>query len=119
MKFAQCMRQNGVDVPDPGSGGAGQTMRLGGKGTDRAALQAAMKKCQPYLQAGGKMPDMKDPKVRDQYIKFAQCMRKNGVDMPDPKPDGGMALPAQAGDRAKVEKAGKACKGVLAGAGGR
>src|SRR2546423_1371146 len=44
LKFAQCMRQNGVDVPDPGSGHA-ETMRIG-KGAGEEKLQAALKKCQ-------------------------------------------------------------------------
>ncbi|WP_433462698.1 hypothetical protein [Spirillospora sp. CA-128828] len=115
MKFAQCMRENGVDVPDPGTG-EGRALRLG-KGGDRTKLQAALEKCQQWLQAGGKMPDLKDPKVRDQYVKFAQCMREHGVNIPDPGPDGQITIPTQRVDRSKAEKAREACKGSLPGAG--
>ncbi|TYB42889.1 hypothetical protein [Actinomadura chibensis] len=115
LKFAQCMRENGVDVPDPGSGDA-SALRLG-KGAGREKLQAALKQCQQWLQAGGKLPDMKDPKKRDQYVEFAQCMREHGVDMPDPGPDGKIRLPSEGVDRGAVEKARKACQGSLPGAG--
>ncbi|MFF0520176.1 hypothetical protein ACFYTC_15810 [Actinomadura nitritigenes] len=115
LKFAQCMRQNGVDVPDPGSGHA-ETMRIG-KGAGREKLQAAMKKCQSWLQAGGKLPDLKDPKVRDQYVKFAQCMREHGVDMKDPDPDGTIRIPTGKADPGTVNKAREACKALVPGAG--
>jgi hypothetical protein len=115
LKFAQCMRQNGVDVPDPGSGHA-ETMRIG-KGAGREKLQAAMKKCQSWLQAGGKLPDLKDPKVRDQYVKFAQCMREHGVDMKDPDLDGTIRIPTGKADPGTVNKAREACKALVPGAG--
>ena len=115
LKFAQCMRENGVDVPDPGSGDQ-KAMRLG-KGTDRTKLQGALEKCRQWLQAGGKMPDLKDPKVRDQYVKFAQCMREHGVDIPDPGPDGQFRLPTGEIDRGAAERARDACKDDLPGFG--
>lgn len=115
LKFAQCMRENGVDVPDPG-GGDGESMRLG-EGGDRKKLEAAMEKCQSWLQAGGRMPDLKDPEVRDQYVEFAQCMREYGVDIPDPGPDGEFRLPTEDIDRSALEKAREKCKLDLPGAG--
>ncbi|GAA0213007.1 hypothetical protein GCM10009527_006180 [Actinomadura nitritigenes] len=115
LKFAQCMRQNGVDVPDPGSGHA-ETMRIG-KGAGREKLQAAMKECQSWLQAGGKMPDLKDPKVRDQYVKFAQCMREHGIDVKDPDPDGTIQIPTGKVDPEAVKKAREACKALVPGSG--
>ncbi|MFI0407625.1 hypothetical protein [Actinomadura sp. 3N508] len=113
LKFAQCMRENGVDVPDPG--GDQKSMRLG-KGNDRKKLEAALEKCRSWLKAGGKMPDLKDPKTRDQYVKFAQCMREHGVDVPDPGPDGQIKIPSGAVSPEAVEKARKACRGSLPGA---
>ncbi|MGI8333291.1 hypothetical protein ACRYCC_25340 [Actinomadura scrupuli] len=106
VKFAQCMRQNGVPMADPGSSGA---VRIEARG-DRTKVEAAMKKCRPYLQAGGKLPNMKDPKVRDQMVKFAQCMRQHGIDMPDPKPDGGIQLKIGKGGKAKADKAMQECR---------
>lgn len=115
LKFAQCMRQNGVDVPDPGAGDA-KTTRLG-KGVDRKKLEAALEKCRSWLEAGGKLPDLKDPEVRDQYVEFAQCMREHGVNIPDPGPDGRFRIPTASVDRETAEKAREACKGKLPGAG--
>ncbi|WUI02204.1 hypothetical protein OHR68_10465 [Spirillospora sp. NBC_00431] len=115
MKFAQCMRENGVDVPDPGSGDA-KSLRLG-KGGDRKKLEAAMEKCRSWLEAGGKLPNMKDPKVRDQFVKFAQCMREHGVNVPDPGPDGTLKIPSEGIDPGAAEKAREACKGRLPGSG--
>ncbi|MFA1545524.1 hypothetical protein [Actinomadura chokoriensis] len=115
LEFARCMRENGVDVPDPGSGDE-KAMRFG-KGVDRGKLQGALEKCQRWLQAGGGMPDLKDPKVRDQYVRFAQCMREHGVDIPDPGADGQVKLPSGNIDRGALEKAREACKSMLPGAG--
>ncbi|WP_131732612.1 hypothetical protein [Actinomadura formosensis] len=115
LKFAQCMRENGVNVPDPGSGGA-RARRLG-EGTDRAKLQAALEKCKQWLQAGGSLPDLTDPKVRDQYVKFAQCMREHGVNIPDPGSDGQLTIPKERVDQGKTEKAREACRGDLPGFG--
>lgn len=115
LKFAQCMRENGVDVPDPGSGDA-EARRLG-EGGDRKKLEAALEKCQSWLQAGGRLPDLKDPKVRDQYVEFAQCMREHGVDIPDPGPDGEFKLPTGDIDRNALEKAREKCELDLPGVG--
>ncbi|TDD68297.1 hypothetical protein E1293_37075 [Actinomadura darangshiensis] len=102
-----------MNVPDPGTGDA-KAMRLG-KGTDRTKLQAALEKCQSWLQAGGQLPDLSDPKKRDQWVEFAQCMREHGVDMPDPAPDGKLTIPTAGVDLGKAEKAREACKDKLPG----
>ncbi|TDE11531.1 hypothetical protein E1289_37535 [Actinomadura sp. 6K520] len=104
-----------MDVPDPGAGDAGAA-RLG-EGTDRKRLQAALEKCRTWLQAGGAMPDLKDPEVRDRYVEFAQCMRENGVNIPDPGPDGEFRLPEGDIDRGALEKAREKCRLDLPGAG--
>ncbi|MFG2015471.1 hypothetical protein [Actinomadura geliboluensis] len=115
LKFAQCMRENGVDVPDPGAADE-KAMRFG-KGSDRKKLEGALEKCRQWLQAGGKMPDLKDPEVRDQFVKLAQCMREHGVNIPDPGPDGKIEFPKGDIDPGALEKARDACKADLPGAG--
>ncbi|KAB2349601.1 hypothetical protein [Actinomadura rudentiformis] len=120
LKFAQCMRQNGINVPDPKPGTDKRDIRLGGKGVDRSKLEAAMKKCRPFLEAGGKMPDLKDPKVRDAATKFAQCMRQNGINMPDPGADGSMKIPLGEGiSRERADKAREACRHLMPNGGRR
>jgi hypothetical protein len=88
LKFAKCMREHGIDMPDPqrtGSGGIKQTVN--GKPGSRAAMEAAQKACQKYMQiGGGKAPSAAEQaKVKDAMLAYAKCMRDNGVDMPDPK----------------------------------
>jgi hypothetical protein len=118
LKFAQCMRENGVEMADPESDGRVR-IQVTGKPGSRDKTEAAMKKCRPYLEAGGKMPNMQDPKVRDQFVKFAQCMREHGVNMEDPGPEGGLRIKGNPGDmsREKMEKARKACESLRPGGG--
>lgn len=54
------------------------------------------------------------PKERQEaMLEFARCMRKNGVDMKDPKPGEGLALRVEKGQEKKMEKAQKACQPIL------
>jgi hypothetical protein len=116
LKYAKCMRDNGVDIPDPKADGSGSIIL--GVGGD-AKTQAATDKCKQYLPHGGE-PEKMSPEALAAMVKYAQCMRKNGIDMPDPTAGGGM--PAQAvgspADQAKMDKADKACKQFVPGAGG-
>jgi hypothetical protein len=116
LKFAQCMRENGVNVPDPQPGGKG--VRLQDTGADPAKVEAATKKCQPLLQGGGQAGTPTDPKTQDQLVKFAQCMRAHGVDIKDPKSgSGGSMLQGGQGSPAKLQAAQKACRNLLPGGG--
>src|SRR5206468_7658682 len=97
LAFARCMRQHGVDMPDPsfndnGNGGGGFAIKQGGPASgarpDDAIFQAAQTACQPILdKAEQDMPrpsPEEEAKMRDQALKFARCMRQHGIDMPDP-----------------------------------
>ena len=57
-------------------------------GNDRpgqATLQKARDACQKYLQSVIQGFSRQDQTTfRDSLLKYAQCMRKNGYDMPDP-----------------------------------
>jgi hypothetical protein len=84
LKFAQCMRENGVpDFKDPGGDGGGGP--LVPQGTDPDVVRAAMEKCKQYSPNGGEPPQV-DAESIERQRKFAQCMRENGVpDFPDPE----------------------------------
>jgi len=110
LKFAQCMRKHGIDMPDPKVGGGKVNIKINAKGVPRSKLQGAQKACQHFMAAGGKGPAADDPKARDQLLKFAQCMREHGIDMADPKPGQGVDLRVPKGSRAKLEAAQKACQ---------
>jgi hypothetical protein len=117
VEYTKCMREHGVDMPDPqftsnGDGGQGGFAVMGGPANaseggaiadpNGAAFKAADEACKPILDAVTK--DMPKPspeelaKQRDQALAFAKCMREHGVDMPDPTFDdnGGISIAAPA-----------------------
>lgn len=93
LDFARCMREHGVDVPDPRGTDGGMVLIGPGPGDGGAALgveppagfEEANKACRHFLedliQNGGGVVDLKE---QDRAVKFARCMREHGVDMPDP-----------------------------------
>ncbi|MEU6430354.1 hypothetical protein ABZ860_31050 [Microbispora sp. NPDC046973] len=108
LKFAQCMREHGVDVPDPDADGR---VRIMGKKGDEAAMQKAMQACQHFMKdAVGDKLGGDDPEARDRMVKFAQCMREHGIDMPDPAPGQGIQVKIKPGQEKAMEEAQKACE---------
>jgi hypothetical protein len=91
LAFARCMRQHGIDMPDPQFSGNKVTQRLKGgpgKGPNDPKFRAAQQACNKYLPNGGQ-PTKPDPQEQQQMLAFARCMRQHGIDMPDPDPNGG------------------------------
>ncbi|GAA3592966.1 hypothetical protein GCM10022419_089860 [Nonomuraea rosea] len=84
-KFAKCMREHGVPMEDPDPSGGGGLKAIG-KDLDKDKVGKAMDACRAYAP----FKERKDFKPEDieQMRLLAQCMRENGVDMPDPNPDG-------------------------------
>ena len=83
VRLRQCLRENGVDVPDnPGQGGGG-----GGapENFDREKLQEALDgPCKEYQTgAFGNISEEDRQEFQDSFQKFAQCMRDQGIDVPD------------------------------------
>jgi hypothetical protein len=113
--FAKCMRENGVDMPDPqvGPDGKGNGIAIGpaddGKEVDMKKMEAASETCRKLLPNGGEMKPI-DPAQLDKMRKDAKCMREHGVDMPDPGETGrGTMSRTDAPDEAKMKEAMKAC----------
>ena len=141
LDFARCMREHGVDVPDPETGQAGFAVRIDGSASAASAptLQAggpggpidgadnsAFEECRHFLDDAIANSDRApDPAMADRALKFAQCMREHGVDMPDPQVNGG-AVAIQLGggmspDSPTMQAAHEACSqflGMPDGAGG-
>lgn len=98
-------------MPDnPGQGGGAP------QNIDRSKLQAAQKACQKFQQAAvGNISDEQRQEFQDAFAKFATCMRKQGVEVPNFTPGSG---PPAGGNRInrddpKVQAAQKACQDVL------
>lgn len=115
-KFAACMRDHGVQVEIEDGGGIG----ISGKAGDEGKLEAAHKACQQFMPRPD-AADMKPMSKADQakFLAYAKCMRDHGIDMPDPKFEGGgvtmqMGSPEGPGpDQGKLEAAEKACQKIM------
>jgi hypothetical protein len=81
VKFAECMRSNGVsDFPDPNANGE----FMYGVSVTPAVFTKAVDACK-VLQPPGSLSGQRSPKQQSLALKFAQCVRNNGVpDFPDP-----------------------------------
>lgn len=86
LAFARCMREQGVDVPDPAPPGAGpQRLELSRSATPQK-VEAATATCRKKTGGGPRELSAEDQQeLRDSALKFARCMRKNGIDLPDPE----------------------------------
>jgi hypothetical protein len=119
--FARCMREHGVDMPDPEVDEQGRVkirVGAGGKGQrpDPAKLEEAQQAC-GGLMGGGDGPGQIDPAERDAMVNFARCMREHGIDMPDPTGDGLVMRRDKGGpdpESEEFQQAEKACEHHLA-----
>ncbi|MFD5188138.1 hypothetical protein ACFWMU_08235 [Streptomyces sp. NPDC058357] len=112
LEHRTCLREHGLDVAEPKPGEDGRGITIGGGGKSKKEMEKAFKACQDKAVGGG--PKELTQAQKDKMLAFARCMRKNGIDMPDPKFDGGMAqAPAmEQKDMKKFEKANAACEGA-------
>jgi hypothetical protein len=81
VKFAECIRGNGVgDFPDPNANGE----FVYGVSVSPAVWAKAVEACKA-LQPPGSLSGQRSSKQQSLALKFAQCVRNNGVpDFPDP-----------------------------------
>jgi hypothetical protein len=101
LKFSQCMREHGIDMPDPQRVGKGGIKLSGGKGLNfnDPKMKSAQSACQKYMQIGGgeSIDPAKRAKLQEAALNYARCMRGHGVNMPDPKLAGNGGLTFQVG----------------------
>jgi hypothetical protein len=102
LAYTECMREHGIDMPDPqvvrddGTGGGGilvQSEDEAGEGDgprldpESEEFQAAEGECSPILEdAIGEIeidPE-REAEMREQMLAFSECMREHGIDYPDP-----------------------------------
>jgi hypothetical protein len=87
-KYSQCMRSHGVpSFPDPVDGRLSPTVRKGGPlDPSNPQFQSAQKACRSLAPAGALGGSAPSHSQQSGQLKFAACMRKNGVpDFPDPQ----------------------------------
>ena len=90
LEFAACMRDGGIDFPDPivdanGDVGFDLLALRDLADVDEAEIEAAFEPCAPLL-AGVSFgfEQLFDAEFQDELLGFSVCMRANGFDMPDP-----------------------------------
>src|SRR4051794_5924864 len=127
LDYARCMREHGVNMPDPQFNGGRVTMQAGGKNTNPDTMRAADAACKKYTDA------IKPPELSaDQKEEFkkaalanARCMREHGIkNFPDPTFDenGGAQIRIGRGtgldpDDPKMKTAMAACQSTMPGLG--
>jgi hypothetical protein len=98
LRFAECMREHGIEVSDPRSGeGGGAIEFAAGEDVDPEELQEADAACRHLLpqgrEDGPNLSPQERARVHDQLVRFAQCMRDQDLDFPDPvERDGGIVF---------------------------
>lgn len=79
--FAECMRENGVDMPDPGSGqeGLNNAFQAAAEDVDDDTMREAMAECQEF------MPQYAGEEAHDDEVilDLAECLREQGLDVSD------------------------------------
>jgi hypothetical protein len=120
LAYARCMRQHGIDMPDPKFDAAGRmALQLpSGVGPDDPKFKAADQACQQYAPSGE--PEQLDPQLQRQMVAYARCMRQHGINIPDPKPGEGIGIDGSTGvnpEDPKYKAADQACQQYAPGGG--
>jgi hypothetical protein len=93
LAFARCMREHGIDVPDPDSSGEVRIRgraSAAGKGRSSEAqnekFEKAQKACGDLLEDARPAPLSEEDRaaMQDAMLAYARCMRGEGLDFPDP-----------------------------------
>jgi hypothetical protein len=133
VKAAECLRAHGLNVPDPspngggGPGGGGGGGGAGGGGGLRQLLttpagKTASAACQAEISKAFAFATI-SPAQRQQFqqaaVKFAECMRANHVNIPDPTSNGAggfgifRSIPSSERNSPAFQTAFKACSSNL------
>ena len=86
LKHAECMRRNGIDMPDPKPGSNGLLLKAD-EDLDPERLRRAEEACRKHLKdlPAPEMSEADEREFQDKALRHARCMREQGVDFPDPK----------------------------------
>jgi hypothetical protein len=121
VKFAQCMREQGIDMPDPEPGGGPQKLKVGGdSGIDPQEFEKAAKACEKYRDdIRPQLSEEEQQEFKEKALEWARCMRDHGIDVPDPQVsgDGGVRITGGPGrmdpEDPEFQAAEKACGSLI------
>ena len=85
LAFAQCMRDHGIDMPDPQPGEVGIRLQAP-QGSSPEEMEAAQEACREHLDdiEPPEISEQQQEEFREAALAHARCMREHGIDMPDP-----------------------------------
>ena len=87
VKFAQCMREQGIEnFPDP-AGDGGTRIAVGPEsGIDPEEFETASKACEQYREdIRPQLSEGDQQEFKEKALEHARCMREHGIDFPDPQ----------------------------------
>jgi hypothetical protein len=127
LAFTACLREEGLNVDDPGVDEEGNLVpptphAVAAKSLDMAAVHSAFDVCKGFLDDvtfGLSTEDLSERE--DELLAFAVCMRRNGYDMPDPdfSGDGHTGAGPFGGaidtDDPAFQTAAESCEGIVGG----
>ena len=105
LAFAACMRDQGLDFPDPTINADGSVDFFGGggppqgDGAQQEGLPEALEVCGDLIAGASFLPGGGDlTEFEDQLLEVAQCLRDEGIDVDDPDLSEGFGPGAGGGD---------------------
>ena len=112
LAFAECMRDNGVDMPDPAPGQESLSGAFHGAEAehDRETIEQALAACEDLLPERAHGPD--HGLDEEATLELAECLRDQGLDVPDNVFEDG-SLHGE--DEDEVRAAMEACRDEVAG----
>ena len=115
--FARCMRRQGIDFPDPKPG---EGFEVGPETAPPARLREAEEACADERRAIAGAAPRQSPRElaahRDATLRFARCMRQEGLDVPDPGPGAGgtaVSVPPDAKSDPAFQRANRRCERLI------
>ncbi|MFG2294518.1 hypothetical protein [Streptomyces sp. NPDC048603] len=108
LRYARCLRQQGLDVADPKPG---QGIGLSVDGSNKEKADGAVEACRPLAPPAP--AERNDSEDRKAMLDLARCMRGNGVaDFADPKEGQGIDIGPEQAEDPDFENAWKKCGGA-------
>jgi hypothetical protein len=87
LNYARCMREHGVDMPDPTFDGGGIKQKVPKPKLPKPKLQEAERACSKYTEEvePPTLSEEEEQEFRDAALANARCMREHGIEnFPDP-----------------------------------
>jgi hypothetical protein len=84
LNWARCMRQHGIDLPDPQFNGNNIAYPRPDRAVRNSAKYKAAEQACKQHQPGGGQAQRPNPEKLQRALAFARCMRQHGINIPRP-----------------------------------